>query len=143
MSLAQQSLDLSKFAAALSSLEAAIVPPPKNDRERDGAIQRFEYTFELAWKTAARVLAAHGLSVTSPRAVFRELAAQGWIADPVPWFEYLEARNQTVYDYSPQRADESNALVPTYYEHARTLYQSLADKLRDESIQYKRNPDGA
>lgn len=56
---------------ALTSLKSALVPPPKNDRERDGAIQRFGYTFELAWKLAKRVLAKNGIDSASPKAVIR------------------------------------------------------------------------
>lgn len=38
------------YKKALSLLEEACTKPPISLLEKDGIIQRFEYTFELAWK---------------------------------------------------------------------------------------------
>lgn len=38
------------YKKALSLLEEACKNPPISLLEQDGVIQRFEYTFELAWK---------------------------------------------------------------------------------------------
>jgi nucleotidyltransferase substrate binding protein (TIGR01987 family) len=54
----------------------------KSELERDGAIQRFEYTYELVWKTLKKVLSFNGIEANSPRDVFREAARQGLIDDP-------------------------------------------------------------
>lgn len=43
-------IDYTSLENAIKSLEKALSRIPKNDIERDGVIQRFEYTFELAWK---------------------------------------------------------------------------------------------
>lgn len=40
------------------------------EQEQAGAIQAFEYSFELAWKTLKRVLKHKGLEVGSPRDTF-------------------------------------------------------------------------
>ena len=58
--------DKSKFSVealkrAVLSLGDALLPPPANKRERDGAIQRFEYTFELAWKIGGKALEILGV----------------------------------------------------------------------------------
>ena len=97
------------FAAvdkAMSSLEASLSPPPGNDRERDGAIQRFEYTFELVWKAAKRILQQAGILSQSPRSVIRDLAQKGWIENAAPWLDFLEARNATSHTYSEKVAAE-------------------------------------
>ena len=78
----------------------------KTELERDGAIQRFEFTFELAWKTMKRILAFKGINVNSPRDVFREAAKQKLIDDPVIWFDFLKKRNLTVHTYNQSCADE-------------------------------------
>ena len=44
--------------------------------EKEGVIQRFEYSFELAWKMMKRVLESHGLEVGSPKDTFRKAALE-------------------------------------------------------------------
>jgi nucleotidyltransferase substrate binding protein (TIGR01987 family) len=48
-----------------------------SDLEREGIIQRFEYTFELAWKTFKDYLESSGviLTETTPKKVIKECAA--------------------------------------------------------------------
>ena len=77
-----------------------------SDLTRDGAIQRFEYTFELCWKTMRRVLRMKGSEVNHPRDVFREAAAEKMIQDPKSWFLFLEMRNKTTHIYKQEVAEE-------------------------------------
>jgi nucleotidyltransferase substrate binding protein (TIGR01987 family) len=48
-----------------------------SDLEREGIIQRFEYTFELGWKTFKDYLEFNGINLleTTPRKVIKECAA--------------------------------------------------------------------
>jgi len=85
-----------------------------NDLARDGAIQRFEYTFELAWKTMKRLLRAKGSEVNHPRDVFREAAAEGYINDPKPWFIFLEKRNKSTHIYKREVAEEVFSVLPDF-----------------------------
>lgn len=85
-----------------------------NDLTRDGAIQRFEYTFELAWKTMKRLLRAKGSEVNHPRDVFREAAAESYIADPSQWFVFLEKRNKSTHIYKKEIADEVFSELPRF-----------------------------
>jgi nucleotidyltransferase substrate binding protein (TIGR01987 family) len=55
---------------------------------RDGVIQRFEFTWELTWKCAAKVLAAHGVEASTPRTVRQALDAAGWIDDEAAWLAF-------------------------------------------------------
>ena len=83
--------------------------------ERDGAIQRFEYCFELAWKTLQRVLHHQGLTTAnSPREVFRLSAQAGLIDDVEQWFVFLNHRNNTVHAYNARLADDIFAAVPAF-----------------------------
>ena len=65
----------------------------KEDLERDGVIQRFEFTFELAWKTLKEFCDQKGNSANNPRDIFRLSADYGFIDDPLPWFNFLDNRN--------------------------------------------------
>jgi nucleotidyltransferase substrate binding protein (TIGR01987 family) len=52
-------LDLSSFDEALASLDRAAIraqAAPADEDLRDAVIQRFEYTYELAWKMLKRHL---------------------------------------------------------------------------------------
>ncbi len=99
-------IDYTSLENAIRSLREGLDPPPKNDRERDGAIQRFEYTFELAWKFAKRALDHNGIRSTSPKTVIRDLAEQAWIADAALWMEFLRARNASSHSYEEKTAEE-------------------------------------
>lgn len=93
----------------------------KTELERDGVIQRFEFTYELAWKTLKRILAFKGLDINNPRDVFREAAKQKLIDDPLVWFEFLRKRNLTVHTYNPEVANEIYESFPTFKEELNKL----------------------
>ena len=80
------------------------------DLHRDGVIQRFEYTIDLAWKILGRVLKQHydvlEQDIRSKKDIFREAAKIGLIGDVQSWILFYEARNQTSNDYSGQKAEE-------------------------------------
>jgi hypothetical protein len=123
--------DFSTYERALQSLRAALTPPPANDRERDGAIQRFEYTFEISWKFAKKVLLLNGINSQSPREVIRELAAIGWIAQPELWFEFLEARNMTSHNYREDVALNVFSKVSLFAAEAEQLLTQLKANAKD------------
>jgi nucleotidyltransferase substrate binding protein (TIGR01987 family) len=108
-------LDLSAFRSALASLRKAVTrsqAEPADDEVRDSIIQRFEYTYELAWKMLKRYLAQEGVSeVTtfSQRDLYREAAARGLLEDPVVWFGYQKARTETSHTYNADKAREVHA----------------------------------
>jgi nucleotidyltransferase substrate binding protein (TIGR01987 family) len=57
---------------ALSTFEKIAGLAKPTDVERDAAIQRFEYTFELTWKAAQAYLADQGImEISSPKNVIR------------------------------------------------------------------------
>lgn len=69
--------------------------------EQEGVIQRFEYTFELAWKTAKDYMTASGLQLVevSPRAVIKEAFAAGVISDGQVFIDMMLSRNQLAHIY--------------------------------------------
>jgi nucleotidyltransferase substrate binding protein (TIGR01987 family) len=70
---------LSNFDRALALLGAALIDGPAalNQLEKEGVIQRFEYCFELAWKTTKDYIEANGFlfAVVMPRQVLKEAYA--------------------------------------------------------------------
>ena len=70
--------------------------------ERDGTIQRFEYTFETAWKTAQLYLTeVESLPANSPKGVFRALGEVGILSasETVQALAMADDRNRTVHTY--------------------------------------------
>jgi nucleotidyltransferase substrate binding protein (TIGR01987 family) len=106
-------------------LGAALVPPPANDRERDGAIQRFKYTFELAWKTSKRFLADLGIESLSPKSVIRDLAQQNLIDDAEAWLNFLRARNETSHIYKEEVASRVFSQIHSFHSECQKLLESI------------------
>jgi nucleotidyltransferase substrate binding protein (TIGR01987 family) len=63
--------------------------------EKEGVIRRFEYTFELAWKTLKDFLEAGGLVISPvlPRQVIKDAFAAKVLADGQAWVDILDHRN--------------------------------------------------
>ena len=106
-----------------------------NELEREGAIQRFEYTFELAWLTLKDRLEYAGvtLSEITPRNVIREAFAAKLIADADPWMDMLVDRNlmSHTYDFARIEAVIEN-IRSRYLAVLDNLYQRLSLQLLDD-----------
>ncbi len=72
-----------------------------SDLEKEGAIQRFEYTFELAWKTLKDYLIYSGITFDqiTPRSVIKQAFAAKIIQDGQMWITMLEQRNLMSHTY--------------------------------------------
>ncbi len=77
-----------------------------SDRDKAGAIQAFEFCFELSWKTMKRVLAQRGVQTNSPRDTFREAALNQLISDVNQWFIFLENRNLSSHTYKQKNLEQ-------------------------------------
>lgn len=89
---------------ALSRLDHALAQLV-NEFVRDSAIQRFEFTFELLWKSVKAYAEESGLEAFSPRDSLRVAFQIGLIEDSPEWFRMLEDRNLTSHTYNEATAD--------------------------------------
>lgn len=114
---------------AVNRLEEALIELRLSDSSvvRDGVIQRFEFTTELAWKAAREYLIDQGfVDLNSPKAVMKEAFSSGLIADAENWVEILSDRNLTSHIYQEELAVEiSNRIRDTHFSQL----QALAEKL--------------
>ena len=117
------------FQDALARLNEGIAKHDKdNDLTRDGIIQRFEFTFELAWKTLKSVFEDEGLiGLNSPKTVLREAFAAGLIRDEELWLTMLDDRNATVHIYKEQLSKDIYDRIQGKYVVA---LKELADSIR-------------
>ncbi|MBP0048542.1 nucleotidyltransferase substrate binding protein [Marinobacterium sp. AK62] len=91
------------FSRAFSLLREAMELDPAglSQLEKEGIIQRFEYTFELAWKVLKDRMQADGLMLDqiSPKAVVRQAYSNGYIDDSDAWLDMIGDRNLMSHTY--------------------------------------------
>ncbi|MCA9408697.1 MAG: nucleotidyltransferase substrate binding protein [Candidatus Omnitrophica bacterium] len=90
---------------AFQSLEEGCMNA-KDQLDKDGVIQRFEFTFELMWKALRIYLHKEGVLTKSPRETLKEAFRLGWILEEQVFLKMLEDRNETTHVYSKVKADE-------------------------------------
>lgn len=115
-------IDISSLLRAQSAFEIGLresQTPQASDVVRDGAIQRFEFSLELAWKTLRRCLRLKGSQVNHPKDVIREAAAEGWITHPEKWLAFIDLRNETSHVYDEPTALRIYAALPEFQSELR------------------------
>ncbi|MBY0554752.1 nucleotidyltransferase substrate binding protein [bacterium] len=118
-------------ALALNNLKEALDILNPTDLERDGTIQRFEYSYEIIWKLAQRILKDNEVTAETPKAVFRELGRLGWIDNVENWFEFQKSRNETSHEYGKALALKSYQLAKTFLPLANSLFTVLKTKANE------------
>ena len=85
--------------------------------EKEGVVQRFEYTFELAWKTLKDYLEASGLVISpvTPRQVIKEAFAAKVIVDGTVWIKMLDNRNLLNHTYDGLVFEEAAKAIAEIY----------------------------
>ena len=132
-------LDLSSLGKAIASLKRGLIRAQADlsDEEiRDGAIQRFEYTFELCWKMLKRQLQievpnSSDVDGMSFRELIREGFERGYIDNPEDWFLFREHRNAVSHSYNEERAKLVFQSAVAFEPIARSLFESLKAKNHD------------
>ena len=78
-------------------------PAALNQLEKEGVIQRFEYCFELAWKTIKDYLEEGGFvfAIATPRQVLKDAYTARILEDGQVWIDMLDHRNLLSHTYSP------------------------------------------
>ena len=112
---------------ALDRLEAALARP-EDDITRDACIQRFELSFELAWKAIQRQARAEGLECVSPRECLKVAFSLGLVEDDPQWMSMVEDRNRTSHTYDETTARAVYGALPEYARLLRELARRLAER---------------
>src|SRR3990172_10092949 len=95
------------------------------EQEQAGAIQAFEYCFELSWKMMKRLLEVRGKIGNSPREVFRMAALEGFIKNPEIWFDFIKKRNLTVHTYEEKEAQEVINVLPNFSQEINSFLKNI------------------
>lgn len=117
-------MQLDIFKKAVSRLEEAI-RQEKNDFIRDSVIQRFEFSIELAWKTAKKSM---GVTTAAPKDVVREMAQSGYIDDVQLWLEAIDMRNLSSHTYKEHLAEKVYGFACAFLPSLHALIARLESK---------------
>lgn len=107
----------------LIQLEKAL-HEPESEFIRDAVIQRFEFTYELAWKTLKAYLATLDITALNAKETLKAAYQQGLLVDADAWGTLHQKRNLTSHTY-----DE--ALAEALYHYLKTDGITLFISLRN------------
>ena len=135
-------LDLSPFEDAVVQLEQSVDLcdsdivrryPVIRNQMRAGAIQAFEFTYELSVRIIRRYLetvAANPAEVDhlSFRNLMRRAGQHGLLlAEPAKWEDYRRARGSSSHAYNEELADRVFRGIPEFLDEARYLLKQLQE----------------
>ncbi len=124
-------LILTPLKKAITSLDMAVAQP-QNEFIRDAVIHRFKYTYELCWKfikhDLSEDLGSESIVILSRKDLFRVAADRGMIKDPLNWFTYHKARNETSHTYNEKIAEQTYEIAILFLPDAQALLAMLESK---------------
>lgn len=124
MSSKRESL-LRDFRNAVAQFED-VLQKQKDEYIRDSAIKRFEFTYELMWKTLKAHLEEKGVKVFTPRDVLKSSFQAGLIDDNPLWMVMIDTRNATSHVYNEKMAEGVYADLPRYLPLLKSLSETLS-----------------
>ena len=106
-----------------------------SELEQEGLVQRFEYTFELAWKTLQDLLNYKGYEFMSgPNGTLKMAFEDGLITQHEGWSRMAKSRNTLSHVYDEE---EARAITSMIFDEYAPLLKALDEKL----LQLSQNED--
>ncbi len=120
------------FERALAQLDSAVELSHQrglSELERQGLVQAFEFTHELAWNVMKDFLEESGQSgIYGSRDATRSALAAGLIENGDLWMRMIVSRNQTTHTYNEETVEDiCSAIVNEYAGAFANLRRSMAD----------------
>ena len=100
----------------------------ENELMIDAVLHRYEFTFELAWKTLRDYLEYSGVAINtgSPREVIKESFAHNLISDGEVWIKMMLARNSLSHLYDEETSRQVyNEIKNEYINQIQKLIETL------------------
>lgn len=117
---------VSDFLTAVTRLEEALAQP-ENSFIRDATIQRFEFTYELAWKALKLWLETKDITTLNAKDTLQAALEQGQLSDGNGWSQLHRMRNLTSHTYDEAQAVQVYRFIKN---DGFQLFRALADKAR-------------
>jgi nucleotidyltransferase substrate binding protein (TIGR01987 family) len=121
---------IEKLETAFNQLEAG-ARKAKGDLQKDGVIQRFEFTFELLWKALKIFLEYKGVTAKTPRDCLKESFRIDLINDEETFLNMLEDRNLTSHIYDKETSGKIFKRIKKNYI---TAIKKLIESLKRETV---------
>ncbi|NQX01033.1 nucleotidyltransferase substrate binding protein [bacterium] len=108
-------------------------PDTLNQLEKEGVIQRFEFSFELAWKTLKDFMEQDGFvfATITPRQVLKDAFAAKILPDGQVWIDMLDHRNLLSHTYDLAKFEEA---VKALHERYLGAFDQLHEFLQAEAM---------
>jgi nucleotidyltransferase substrate binding protein (TIGR01987 family) len=114
-----------------SSLSENQIQESLSDLEKEGLIQRFEYTHELAWNVMKDYMKYQGsVDVRGSRDAIREAFKINLIEDGESWMDMIKSRNLAAHTYNDNTATEIFLKIVFNYYPLFKLFQIQMEELR-------------
>ncbi|HDR52379.1 MAG TPA: DUF86 domain-containing protein [Mariniphaga anaerophila] len=125
----------SNFKKALKQLEKAIhifEERELSELEKQGLIQAFEFTHELAWNVIKDFFEYQGnTSIFGSRDATREAFNKGLIDNGEAWMDMIKSRNKSSHTYNEEVAEEIVfQITETYYPLFREFFNEMVFRMK-------------
>ena len=109
------------YKKALQTMKSAVklaATRELSNLEKQGVIQGFEFTFELAWNLMKDYLEEQGVTgIIGSKNAVRQAFSKGLIEDGQIWMEMIESRNISSHSYDEEIADLlQQKIIGVYFE---------------------------
>ncbi len=131
---------LKKLSEAIAFIKMDLDEQEKNRGKilegilKEGLIQRFEYTHELAWNVMKDFLSEIGeIKIYGSKDATREAFKAELIENGDVWMEMIKSRNKSSHTYNEETADEIyTKILNEYYAAFISFQQVMEDKRTGE-----------
>ena len=124
------------FQSAFTSLKAAVdlaQQRPLSDLEKQGLIQSFEFTHELAWNVLKDFLTVQGAGpLFGSKDTTREAFQKGLIADGDAWMDMIQSRSKTSHTYNKRTSEEIVVKIREKHFSAFVVFAAKMNELAKE-----------
>lgn len=116
-----------KALARLAEIVGASKKRALNEFERDGLVQRFEFTHELSWKLMKAYAEYQGFDgIGGSRDATRKAFEMSLISDGQSWMDMIKSRNETSHNYDGSMADDVvDSIINRFYPLLVDFYQKM------------------
>jgi nucleotidyltransferase substrate binding protein (TIGR01987 family) len=125
------------YKKALAQLQDAVALAVRRELsglERQGLVQAFEFTHELAWNTVKDFLEERGQTgLYGSRDATRAAFAAGLLADGELWMRMIASRNQTTHTYNEETVEDICGAIVRDYAPAFLGLLEILSKLEKEA----------
>jgi len=122
------------YSKTLDQLTKFIEKGDLNELEKQGMIQAFECTYELAWNMVKDYFEAQGeTTIFGSRDAFRLAFKRGLIENGEAWMAMITSRTLTSHTYNEEIAEEIVADIATVYFQEFVVLRAKFETLKEDT----------